>query len=123
MRLADLGVALETGARLCSHRGNPALRALIAGDYQVAAEDVLIAPGAAAALFIVNTALLDANGNCWCAANYATNLEVPRTLRSGCTFSICASRTGTGSTGGDGCAHHAGTKLISVTYPHNPTGW
>ena len=65
------------------HRGSAQLRELIAtssGD--VRAEDVLVVPGAAAALFIVNSSLLEANSSLLVIRpNYATNIGTPRLLR------------------------------------------
>src|SRR5208337_3510480 len=58
-RLRDLGADLNDLV-LCygEHRGDTLLRESIASQYGVAACDVLVAPGAAAGLFLVNTALL-----------------------------------------------------------------
>jgi aspartate/methionine/tyrosine aminotransferase len=124
-RLGDLGVELgDLVLGYASHRGNPALREVIAAQCQVSAEDVLIAPGAAAALFIVNTALLGGNAELLVVRpNYATNLEVPRTLRSRMRILDLRFENGYRLDLDEvaGCVTPE-TKLISVTYPHNPTG-
>ena len=88
------------------------------------AEDILIAPGAAAALFIVNTALLDAHAELVVVRpNYATNLEVPRTLQSRMHILDLRFENGYRLDLEEMAARITpGTKLISVTYPHNPTG-
>jgi aspartate/methionine/tyrosine aminotransferase len=135
-RLSDLG--LELGADgastaldellLCygDHLGDPILReAVVAGSAELRADDVLVTPGAAAALFAAATALLDPGEHAVVVrTNYATNLETPRAI--GADLDIVdlayddgwrldvdrlASRVRRGS-----------TRLISVTCPHNPTG-
>jgi aspartate/methionine/tyrosine aminotransferase len=124
-RLADLGVELDSLVLgYASHQGNVELREAIAQDYGVSASDILIAPGAAAGLFFVNTALLDAHaGILVVRPNYATNIEVPRTVR--CPMRIVDLRFEDGyRLDLDELASRidSGTRLISVTYPHNPTG-
>jgi aspartate/methionine/tyrosine aminotransferase len=107
-----------------THQGNVELREAIAHDYGVSASDILITPGAAAGLFFVNTALLDAHaGILVVRPNYATNIEVPRTLT--CPMRIVDLRFEDGyRLDLDELASRidSGTRLISVTYPHNPTG-
>jgi aspartate/methionine/tyrosine aminotransferase len=124
-RLGDLGVELDSLVLgYATHQGNVELREAIAHDYGVSASDILITPGAAAGLFFVNTALLDARaGILVVRPNYATNLEVPRTLT--CPMSIVDLRFEDGyRLDLDELASRidSGTRLISVTYPHNPTG-
>jgi aspartate/methionine/tyrosine aminotransferase len=129
-RLGDLGldlVALEDRL-LCygDHLGDPVLRdAVAAGGDGIGADDVLVTPGAAAALFATATALLDRGDHAVVVrTNYATNLETPRaigadldivdlTFESGWEFDVAriAARVRAGA-----------TRLISVTCPHNPTG-
>ena len=114
-------VVLEYG----DHLGRPGLRQQLAGDSDgVAAEDVLMTIGAAAALFIVNTSLLKAGDRMVVLhPNYATNVETPRALganvvtlplrfEDGFRLDLDAlERTLTPE-----------TRLLSLTYPHNPTG-
>jgi aspartate/methionine/tyrosine aminotransferase len=124
-RLGDLGVELDSLVLgYATHQGNVELREAIAHDYGVSASDILITPGAAAGLFFVNTALLDAHsGILVVRPNYATNIEVPRTLT--CPMSIVDLRFEEGyRLDLDELASRivSGTRLISVTYPHNPTG-
>ena len=104
----------------------PRLREQIAGDApgSVGVDDVLVTAGAAPALFIVATALLEAGDHLLIEEpNYATNLETPRTLGADVEpiplrfedgwqldLDLLESRL------------RPETKLISVTYPHNPTG-
>ena len=61
----------------------PRLREQLAGDAPgaVSVDDVIVTAGAASALFIVATALLEAGDHVLIEEpNYATNLETPRTL-------------------------------------------
>jgi aspartate/methionine/tyrosine aminotransferase len=132
-RLADLGLDLESSASLnglllCygDHLGDPMLREAIAADGSgLHVDDVLVMPGAAAALFATATSLLEPDDHAVVVrTNYATNLETPRAI--GAELDIVdlafadswkldvarvASRVQSGV-----------TKLISVTCPHNPTG-
>ena len=126
MCLADYGVEADLGRVLLpygDHLGAARLRALIAED-ALSPDHVLVTAGAASALFIVATALLEPNAHALvCAPNYATNLETPRAI--GANVEIVelrfeddwhldlerlASRL------------RPDTRLVSVTYPHNPTG-
>ena len=128
-RLADLGLDLDLDRLLLcygDHLGDPPLREAIAAQGDgLTAEDVTVAPGAAAALFCVATALLGPGDHMVVVrTNYATNLETPRTI--GADVDIVDLRYE------DGWAldidelrarvRPGRTKMISVTCPHNPTG-
>jgi aspartate/methionine/tyrosine aminotransferase len=134
-RLSDLGLDLGAGAAnaidellLCygDHLGDPRLReAVAAGGDGLHADNVLVTPGAAAALFATATSLLEPGAHTVVVrTNYATNLETPRAI--GADLDVVdldfddgwrldtdrlAARVRPGT-----------TKLISVTCPHNPTG-
>jgi aspartate/methionine/tyrosine aminotransferase len=135
-RLADLGIGLGSagGATaldellLCygDHLGDPVLREAVAeGGAGIRPDDVIVTPGAAAALFATATSLLEPGDHAVIVrTNYATNLETPRAI--GAELDIVdlafdhewrldtarvAARVRAGS-----------TRLISVTCPHNPTG-
>jgi aspartate/methionine/tyrosine aminotransferase len=134
-RLSDLGIELSSNGDgrldellLCygDHHGNPSLRDTVAaGGEGLRADDVLVTPGAAAALFATATALLEPGDHAVIVrTNYATNLETPRAIGAqvdivDVTFedawhldvSRIAARVQPGT-----------TRLISVTCPHNPTG-
>ena len=126
LRLSDLG--LDLSSLLLSytdHRGKPGLRELIAADGRaLSPEDVIVAPGAAAALFIVATSLLEPDDHMVVMhPNYATNVETPRAI--GCRvdtldlsfedgFRFDVERLAS--------LLRPETKLISLTTPHNPTG-
>lgn len=107
------------------HRGKNDLREKIAaasGD--VRAEDVLAVPGAAAALFIVNSSLLEAGASMLVVRpNYSTNIGTPRLLQCSMEyldlvfekrFELDLEEVSSRIT--------SSTRLVSVTYPHNPTG-
>src|SRR6185437_12623922 len=90
-RLSDLGLdpaRMRGGALdnllLCygDHLGDPALRAAIAADGDgLRADDVIVTPGAAAALFAVATSSLEPGDHTVIVrTNYATNLETPRAI-------------------------------------------
>jgi aspartate/methionine/tyrosine aminotransferase len=92
------------------HLGKPELREHIAaGGKGIQAGDVLLTPGAAAALFIVSSSLLEKQDHLIVMRpNYATNIETPRAI--GCEISFLESLI------------RPNTRLISITCPHNPTG-
>jgi aspartate/methionine/tyrosine aminotransferase len=125
-RLGELGIDLsDLVLAYDNHRGNPELRELLAAEFPgISAGDILLTPGAAAALFIVHTALLEQGGRLLVQfPNYATNLETPFAIgasieklelkfENGYHFSIeeAAKRIS------------PQTRLISITQPNNPTG-
>lgn len=125
-RLGDWSKNLDS-LILCygEHRGIEPLRELIgASSGKMRAEDVLVVPGAAAALFIVNSSLLDANSSLVVMhPNYATNISTPRLLRCEIKhlelrfenrFELDLDEVAALLT--------PETRLVSITYPHNPTG-
>jgi aspartate/methionine/tyrosine aminotransferase len=128
MRLVDYGVEADLGELLLpygDHLGAERLRALIAGESDaLSPDDVLVTAGAAAALFVVSSSLLEPGAHALvCAPNYVTNLETPRAIgadvetlelrfedRWRLDLDELASRL------------RPETTLVSVTFPHNPTG-
>ena len=128
MCLADYGVEADVGRLLLQygdHLGAERLRRLIAGDGDSLSPDhVLVTAGASSALFIIATSLLGPDAHALiCAPNYATNLETPRALGADVEtidlrfedgwrldLETIASRL------------RPDTRLVSITYPHNPTG-
>src|SRR5205823_1045356 len=80
--------------------------------------------GAAAALFIIATSLLGPNAHALvCTPNYATNLETPRAI--GADVETIELRFEEGwRLDLDHLASRLrpDTRLVSITYPHNPTG-
>jgi aspartate/methionine/tyrosine aminotransferase len=128
MCLADFGVEADLGRVLLAygdHLGAERLRRMIVGDDDSLSPDhVLVTAGAASALFIIATSLLGPKAHVLiCEPNYATNLETPRAIgadvetielrfEDGWRLDIekLASRL------------RRDTRLVSITYPHNPTG-
>ena len=128
-KLSDLGLDLDLDdLLLCygDHLGDPVLRAAVAaGGDGITADDVIVTPGAAAALFTVATSLLDRGDHAIVVrTNYATNLETPRTI--GADLDIVDLSFDNGwALDLDEVADKikpGTTRLISVTCPHNPTG-
>lgn len=124
--LRDLGVQLDDLVLMYGdHLGRPGLRAAIAaGGPGLGPDDVLVTPGAAAALFIVHTTLLGPGDELVVIRpNYATNLETPRAigakvrhldLRYEDDWAVDPERLARLMT--------PRTRLVSLTNPHNPTG-
>lgn len=119
---ADLGgLVLQYG----DHLGLPDLRGAIAADGSgVAADDVLVTPGAVAALFIVHTTLLEAGSHAIVARpNYATNVETPRAIGAAVEFLDLSYEDGWAIDPDRIAAMlRPETRLVSLTTPHNPTG-
>lgn len=124
-RLSDLGININDLVLLYGdHKGKPELRELLASEIGFSAEDVLITSGAATALFIVATSLLEKGDHLVVTrSNYATNIETPRAIGAEISFLELKFENNfefdikeleekiTPQ-----------TKLVSLTYPHNPTG-
>jgi len=132
-RLSDLGFDLTARATLddlClgygDHLGDPDLREAIAcGGPGLRADDVLVMPGAAAALFATATSLLEPGDHAVVVrTNYATNLETPHAIGADLDIVDLAFDDGWQLDVASVASRvQAGvTKLISVTCPHNPTG-
>lgn len=117
--LADLALAYS------DHRGKPELRELIAAsDAALRADDVLLTMGAAGALFMVATSLLDRDSHAVVAfPNYSTNIETPRAI--GCRVDLLELRFEEGyrlDPDRFAALMMPETRLVSLTAPHNPTG-
>ena len=129
-RLSDYGIDTDVGGLLLQygdHLGLPRLRELIAaegGGSDVTPDQVTVTSGAAPALFIIATALLEPGDHALIQApNYATNLETPRMLSAEVEpieiryedgWELDVDRLAS--------QMQPETKLVSITYPHNPTG-
>ena len=127
-RLADYGIDTEVGDLLLQygdHLGLPRLRELIAAEGEgIGADQVMVTSGAAPALFILATALLGPGDHALIEApNYATNLETPRMLGAEVEPIELRFEDGWGLDVEWLAAQiRPETKLVSITYPHNPTG-
>ena len=107
------------------HRGNTALRnAIIANNVGLCADDVLVCPSAATALFVISTTLLNpSNHLIVLRPNYATNIETPRAI--GCQISyvdLVFENEFQFNIEDIKSKIQNNTTLISLTLPHNPTG-
>ncbi len=125
-KINDLGINLSN-VTLCygDHSGKSDLRDLLANQYDgLSSENIMTATGACMALFVINATILNPNDHIVVMhPNYASNIEVPRSL--GCDvdllelkfendFQIDLDELKSKIT--------PNTKLVSITYPHNPTG-
>ena len=124
-RLSDLGITVHNLLLFYGdHKGKTELRELIANNSTVEPDDVLVTSGAATGLFIIATSLLNANDHIVVAKpNYATNIETPRAI--GADLSFLKLRFEDGFDFELSALErliNERTKLVSLTYPHNPTG-
>ncbi len=124
--LRDLGIDLNNlTLSYGDHRGNPILRQSIADEGEnINPDHVLTTTGAAGALFIIATSLLNSKDHILLLhPNYIANLETPRAI--GCqidylrlskekNFKLDLSQLEE--------LVKPNTRLISLTYPQNPTG-
>ena len=128
-RLSDVGVNLHLDDLVLQygdHLGDPVLRqAVAAGAEGIDADQVIVTPGAAAALFMVATSLLDRGDHAIVVrTNYATNLETPRTIGADLDV-IDLAYDDAWRLDLDAVAdaiQPGTTRMISITCPHNPTG-
>ncbi len=124
-RELDPGVDLRELV-LCygSHQGHEGLRELIVKGKPLTSGDVLLTIGAAAALFMIATSLLEKGEEMVVVhPNYATNIETPRAI--GATIRTIGLRFEEGFALDLDKVRSTvtpNTKYISVTHPHNPTG-
>ena len=128
--LADLGI--EVGDMLLfygDHVGNDTFRELIAAQSGgagggVGRDDVLVTAGAAQALFIIATSLLDKGDHLVVIRpNYATNIETPRAIEADISYLDLTFEEGFRIDLDKLMALvWPRTKYVSITLPHNPTG-
>jgi aspartate/methionine/tyrosine aminotransferase len=126
LKFYELNLTLENlKLEYIAHRGNNELRKEIASGVDTINENqVLVTNGAAGALFIINTSLLEKEDHLIVVRpNYSTNLEVPQTIGCAITFVELKPENGWRVLVSDiENAVRDNTKLISITTPHNPTG-
>ena len=125
--LGDLNLEIDLARTVLlygDHRGHAALRALLAAEGACAVDEVLLTPGAAGALFIVATSLLQPGDHLVVLRpNYATNIETPRAIGCDISFVDLSFERGWQYAAGEiAAAMTPRTKLVSITTPHNPTG-
>lgn len=126
LRFDELQISLnDLKLEYIGHRGREAFRELIVKEsLNLSPKNVLVTNGAAAALFIINTSLLNKDDNLIIVRpNYATNIKVPETI--GCKISYIDLEFDNNWELKFSKIYEAitpFTKLISITSPHNPTG-
>ncbi|KAK5044648.1 hypothetical protein LTR84_010540 [Exophiala bonariae] len=124
--LRTLGLQIPTDIVLLynEHRGSTRLRELIVADSGLSKDDVLITSGAAGALFIISTSQLTRDDHLVVVRpNYATNIETPKAIGCEITYVDLSFELGfTIDLSFIESVIKAGTKIVSVTCPHNPTG-
>ncbi len=122
MRLNDLDVDIDVPLSYTDHRGNLTLRQCIGEN--LGADTVLITAGASAALFITATSLLGPGDHVIVLhPNYVTNIETPRAI--GCCIDyVRLSFENKFRIDLETLQQliKPDTRLVSITYPHNPTG-
>ncbi|MEP6736378.1 MAG: aminotransferase class I/II-fold pyridoxal phosphate-dependent enzyme [Chryseolinea sp.] len=124
-RLSALGIQVEDLLLFYGdHYGKPELRSIVAAQSGVNEKHVLITPGAAPALFIVATSLLEKGDHIIVAKpNYSTNIETPRMIGADVDFlNLRFEHNYQIDVEELAGLIKSNTKLISLTYPHNPTG-
>jgi aspartate/methionine/tyrosine aminotransferase len=108
------------------HQGHPGLRKLLSEDTNgdIRPENVLLTSGAAAALFMISTTLLERGDELVVIRpNYATNLETPRAIEAKLKIVELKFEKGWRIDPEEiARAITPSTKLVSITVPHNPTG-
>ena len=126
LRVDELNISLNNlKLEYIGHRGKEALRKLIIkDDPNLSSKNVLLTNGAAGALFIINTSLLNKEDHLIVVRpNYATNIKVPETI--GCKISYIDLQFENEwrlELSSVAKVITEATKLISITTPHNPTG-
>ncbi len=121
----DLNVNLDDLV-LCyvDHLGHPGLRQLLATEAGLKADQVILTVGAASALFMISTALLERGDRLLVVRpNYATNIETPRAIGAQIDFYDLKLEEGFQFDVDRLIAMiKPDTRLVSITVPHNPTG-
>jgi aspartate/methionine/tyrosine aminotransferase len=128
MRLSDYAIESDVGDLLLQygdHLGLPRLREQIVYDAEpLGPSDVLVTAGAAAALFVVASALVQPGDHIVVLRpNYATNLETPRAIGADIEYlDLSFDERWELDTDRVAAALRPDTRLVSLTYPHNPSG-
>lgn len=126
VRFSDLALDLNNLVLAYGdHLGKPELRALLtAGAPPLHPDHVLLTVGAAAALFIVATSLLQAGDHMLVVyPNYATNIETPRQIGADYEwFRLSFEDNFALDVDALAARIRPNTRCVSITVPHNPTG-
>ncbi|MFX0208351.1 MAG: aminotransferase class I/II-fold pyridoxal phosphate-dependent enzyme [Candidatus Hodarchaeota archaeon] len=124
--LGDLEIDLNNVVlSYCDHLGNPKLRQTIANEGEgIQPDNVLITTGAAGALFIIATSLLKPSDHVVLLhPNYVANIETPRAIRCQIEYlRLSFEEKFKLDLGKLEELIKPTTRLVSLTYPQNPTG-
>lgn len=127
--LDSLNISIPSSSVLTytEHKGSHKIRSIVARGYgaPITADDVLVTAGASTSLFIVKTALLGPEDHLVVTRpNYATNLEIPRSIGCDITFIDLEfdSQYRLDIDRVSAAIRPGFTKLISICSPNNPTG-
>lgn len=127
--LDSLGINIPSELVLTytEHKGSRKIRTLVAqaSNSALTPDDVLVTAGASTSLFIVHTSLLGPNDHLVVTRpNYATNLEIPRSIGCDITFVDLQfeSQFRLDIDNIAAAIRPGETKLISICSPNNPTG-
>ncbi len=124
--MADVGIKLPEDLLLCygDHLGNAALRDLIAKDYNLKGDNVVVTVGACMAVFAIYSTLLKPGDHVVVMfPNYPADVDITYSL--GCKTDLYTIKAENGyKLDIDELAAMITeeTKLVTITYPHNPTG-
>lgn len=124
--MSDVGIKLPDDLILSygDHLGNPRLRELIAKQYNLDQDNVIVTVGACMAIFTIYSALLKPGDRVVVMfPNYPSDIDVTKSL--GCdTQFYCLKKENQFKFDMDEFAEMItpDTKLVTITYPHNPTG-
>ncbi len=126
-KFKDLGLKLDDLViAYIDHKGHAGLRGLLSKDTggKITPDQILLTSGAAAALFIISTTLLEKGDELVVIRpNYATNLETPRAIEAKLKIVELKFENGWRIDPAEiARAITPQTKLVSITVPHNPTG-
>jgi aspartate/methionine/tyrosine aminotransferase len=125
--LSDIGIQLpDLVLYYGDHMGHPGFRERISAQCgaPVGPEDILVTAGAAHALFIIATTMLEPGDPVVVVRpNYATNIEVPRSIGADITYYDLTFEEGY-RIDVDRLATMISdkTRYVNLTVPHNPTG-
>lgn len=124
--MADVGIKLPENLLLCygDHLGNENLRKVIAKDYNLEADNVIVTVGACMAVFAIYSTLLKPNDHVVVMfPNYPADVDITYSL--GCKtdlYKITAENDYKINIDELAAMIKEDTKLVTITYPHNPTG-
>ncbi|MBQ6360370.1 MAG: aminotransferase class I/II-fold pyridoxal phosphate-dependent enzyme [Lachnospiraceae bacterium] len=124
--MKDVGIVLPEDTLLCygDHYGNEKLRELLAKEYGVSKDNIIITVGACMAVFTIYSALLNPGDHVIVMhPNYPADIDITHSL--GCNTEYYRLKQENGfKFDVDELASmiKPETKLVNITYPHNPTG-